>query len=235
VEPTSAPARSLADHYPAFRPAGGFLDAPESWVGAIRPFALLADADVLTVVDDLAAGETVLVRSGSLLHDPSCRREHRRPTYAELLRGARAVSFSIRMIVWPPPAHPKAVAIYPEISSAVFKNQPHLFRPEPYVGMPEVRSPMPDAICTYRPGDGEWSWPTRDLVDFLDFVAIYLAKHAVWVRTGGDDGGLWIGPQASHAARDLVRELNPDGECRCGSGTRYRDCHLQFDRARAAA
>jgi hypothetical protein len=116
----------------------------------------------------------------------------------------------------------------------VFKNQPHLFRPEPYAGMPEVTNLMPDALCAYRPGDGEWSWRTGDLVDFLDFVSIYLAKHSVWVRTGGDAGGLWIGPQASHAPRDLVRELDPDGECRCGRGTRYRDCHLQVDRALAA-
>src|SRR5258705_1185522 len=81
---------------------------------------------------------------------------------------------------------------------------------------------MPDALCAYRPGDGEWSWRIGDLVLFLDFVAIYLAKHAVWVRTGADNGGLWIGPHASHAPRDLVAQLDPLGECRCGSGDRYR-------------
>jgi hypothetical protein len=101
---------------------------------------------------------------------------------------------------------------------------------------PELPNLMPDALCAYRPGDGEWSWQGGDdLVKALDYVAIYLAKHLVWVRTGGNHGGRWIGPQASHAPHDLIAEINPAGECWCGSGTAYRDCHLPFDRARCAA
>jgi hypothetical protein len=88
--------------------------------------------------------------------------------------------------------------------------------------------------CVHRPGDGEWSWRTGDLVLFLDSVAIYLAKHIIWVRTGADEGGMWIGPQASHVPGDLVAELDPTGECRCGSGAPYRVCHLAVDQQRAA-
>lgn len=235
METKTSPARGLAEHYPAFKPAGAFLDAPASFIGTICPFALAADEDALAVIDDLGADETVLVQGGSLIHDPSCRRKHSSPTFASRLRGIQSDRFCIRVVVWPPPVHPKAVALYPEISSTAFKNQPHLFRAEPYVGLPELANPMPDALCTYRPGDGEWSWQRDDLVTFLDFVAIYLAKHTVWVRSGGDAGGVWVGKHASHAPRDLIRELDPNGECRCGRGTRYRDCHLAVDMARAAA
>jgi hypothetical protein len=229
VDSATTPARSLPVYYAGFRHAGGFLDAPESLIGTIRPFALIGDEDMFATIDDLAADEVVLVHRGSLLHNPSCQRAHRRLTYADRLIGVQSDAFSIRVILWPPPVHPKAVALYPEISCAAFNDQPHLFRAESYPGMPELSNPMPDALCTYRPGDGEWSWRTHDLVQFLDFAVIYLAKHAVWVRSGGDLGGVWLGRHASHAARDLVRELDPDGECRCGRGTRYRDCHLRID------
>jgi hypothetical protein len=100
--------------------------------------------------------------------------------------------------------------------------------------LPELPFKEPDALCTYRPGDGEWSWASSDLVAIADYASIFLAKHAVWQRTGGDHGGLWIGPQASHVAQDLVTELDPVGECRCGSGVRYARCHLAADRERAA-
>jgi hypothetical protein len=62
------------------------------------------------------------------------------------------------------------------------------------------------------------------------YVAIFLAKHLVWAQTGADAGGLWIGPQASHDPKDLIGELNPNGECRCGSGQRYSDCCQALDR-----
>ena len=188
----------------------------------------------MQVVDDLEAGASVLLQRGSLLHDPACPRRHRSPGYCDSLRRVDAETFSIRILVWLAPMHPKAIAMYPEISSQVFPRQPHLFRPEQRPGLPELPSLLPDALCPYRPGDGEWSWRTGDLVLFLDYVAIYLAKHIIWVRTGADEGAVWIGPQASHAPGDLVAELDPTGECRCGSGAPYRGCHLAIDQQRAA-
>jgi hypothetical protein len=191
------PARLLSEHYPGFRPAGPFLDASESWIGTIRPFALCSGDDLLPILDDLdVSGDVLLqndrvfpsrrrrqrrtfVRRRNLLHDPACQRRHRSPSYRNRLGDIGAESFCIKVIVWPPPVHPKAISIFPEISSAVFPNQPHLFRPEPRAGLPELPTLMPDALCAYRPGDGEWSWRLGDLVLFLDFGAIYLAKHAV--------------------------------------------------------
>ena len=152
------PARLLSEYYPGFRPAGHFLDASESWMGTIRPFALCSGDDLLPILDDLDAGGDVLLQNGSLLHDRACRRRHRSPSYRNGLGDVGAESFCIKVIVWPPPVHPKAISISPEISSAVFPNQPHLFRPEPRAGLPELPNLMPDALCAYRPGDGEWSW-----------------------------------------------------------------------------
>jgi hypothetical protein len=225
---SEGPTRRLSAYYPAFRSGGPFLDANESWLGPIRPFAACGQTDLPLLVDDLAHGARVLLKHGRLLHDPACRRRHGPIPYAEQLADVEAERFAVRLIVWPPPQHPKVVALYPEISARACPGHPHLFRGDADRG-------MPDALCTYRPGDGEWSWQTGDLVLALDYAALFLAKHVIWCRTGGGNRGRWIGPQASHEPEDLVRELAADGECRCGKGLAYRACCLPLDRWRVNA
>lgn len=243
------PARSIHEHYPSFEDAGPFFDAPESWLGRISPFGRCSASDLACVIDDLRAGCGVCLQEGGLLHDPGCHRDHAAVPFLSALTDLTRDTFALRLVVPMRPIHPKVIAIYPEISSAAFPEHPHLFRtavrdnPElrrfnpklhQRVTFSELPKMMPDALCTYRPGDGEWSWDTGDLVDCLDFAALFVAKHAIWVRTGANDRALWIGPQASHEAVDMLQELDPDGECRCGGGRRYRDCHRGHDEAHAA-
>jgi hypothetical protein len=228
------PARAIPDYYGTFTKAGPSPDAIEAWEGFIRPFLGCGDDAVALVLDDLRAGASVLVGGGSLSHATSCGREHCRPSCLAKMTGAGAECFRVRVLVWPPPRHPKIFAIYPEISKARYARHPHLFQHAPVCGVPGSLV-LPDALCTYRPGDGEWSWDTGDLVTFLDYASIFLAKHVVWVRTGGDHGGLWMGPQASHRAPDMLRELSPVGECRCASGKRYEACCRPKDIAQAEA
>jgi hypothetical protein len=237
------PTRSIADHYPMFGDAGSFLDAPDSWLGRIEPFGRCPESDLTLIVDDLRAGGGVLLQEGALLHDRHCDRDHSAVPFLDALAGIGRDAFVIRLIVWPRPVHPKVIAVYPEISSLTFPEHPHLFRNTPGPNLSELRSlspellrriagrhlaelprMMPNALCAYRPGDGEWSWESGDLVDCLDYAALFLAKHAIWKRTAADRGGLWVGPQASHEPADMLNELDPNGECRCGRGRRYRDC-----------
>jgi hypothetical protein len=228
-------ARSVKDYFPDFKSAGPFFDAPESWAGPIRPFASCGPADQALVLDDLAHGAQVLLQRGSLLHDPGCPRHHDPVPYIHRMENAGQEVFSVRLLVWPPPKHPKVVALYPEISGRACPGHPHLFQHPQHPRLPEFPAVMPDALCTYRPSDGEWSWRHSDLVLALDYAALYLAKHVVWQRTGGGANGLWIGPQASHEPSALVRELHPAAECRCGNGRRYGDCCLPMDRFRVDA
>jgi hypothetical protein len=226
------PTRLLPDYYPQFVRVGHPPGADEAWEGLIRPFEGRGPDEIAAVLADLRAGSRVHVQAGTLIHDPECQREHKLPQYVEeKLSGAERDAFRVRIIVWPPPQHPKAVAIYPEISLRRFPHQPHMFQGAR--ALRELPFVPPDALCTYRPGDGEWSWRTPDLVTFAHYVTIYLAKHMVWERTGADATAIWIGPQASHASADLVAQLDPRGECRCGRGTRYADCCRPLDQYRA--
>jgi hypothetical protein len=230
----TGPARTIPDYYPQFVRVGPPPLAVDSWQGIIRPFAKCERDDLLLLLDDLHAGSQVLVGGGYLSHDPNCPRTHADIRYVAQLARAESEGFAIRLVIPREPQHPKAVAIYPEISAARYPNHPHLFRGGQRLGLREFPASNPDALCVYRPGDGEWSWQTGDLVLFLDYVAIFLAKHVVWVRTGAAHGGLWIGPQASHQPNDLVAELDPFGECRCGSGEQYARCCRPIDVQRAA-
>lgn len=232
---TTGLTRAIRAHYPHFVNVGPFINAPESWLGKIRPFAECSAAELPSLLDDLRAGAPIHMREGHLLHDPDCERKHQRFGFLEGLGNVSGETFTVRLVVWPPPTHPKVMSIFPEISARIFPNHPHLFR-HGFVGIaPEIPNIIPDALCTYRPGDGDWAWARSDLVLSLDFASIFLAKHVVWERTGGNRDGFWIGPHASHHPRDLVRELNPEGECRCGSGRNYEACCRPFDVARANA
>jgi hypothetical protein len=249
------PARLISEHYPSFKDAGTFLDAPESWLGRISPFGRCPTSELALVIDDLRAGSQVLLQEGSLVHNAACVRAHAGVPFVAALKGIERETFAVRLIVPCPPVHPKVMAVFPEISSRSFAEHPHLFRSAPR-DIPELRTlnpelqrhikarslselpkAMPDMLCTYRPGDGEWSWETGDLVDCLDYAALFLAKHAVWVRTGADARASWIGSQASHNPIDMLNELDPDGECRCGRGRPYRICCRPLDEmfARVAA
>jgi hypothetical protein len=229
----SGPARAISEYYPQFVRVGPPPLAVEAWQGVIRPFAECDQNELLLLLDDLAAGAQVLVGGGCLHHDPNCPRVHSSIGFADQVANVRSEAFAIRLVVPPAPRHPRAIAIYPEISAARFPKHPHLFRGGPRPGLPELSCSVEDALCVCRPGDGEWSWRNGDLVLLLDFTAIYLAKHVVWEKTGADRGGLWIGPHASHRPEDLIEELDPFGECRCGSGERYARCCRPIDMQRA--
>jgi hypothetical protein len=211
----------LSEYYNQFEPVAPPPTVLEAWQGRIQPFD--REDEVAFILDDLAVGCSVMVNQGTLSHHPGCLREHRTPTYFGRIHPV-GQAFTIRMLVFPPPQHPRTIAIYPEISSTRFKHHPHLFRFRGRPGLPEFLCRDDDALCAYRPGDGEWSWTTSTLVTYLDFASIYLAKHIVWVQTGADTGGIWIGPQAAHDPVSLIAELDPRGECRCGSGLRYVNC-----------
>lgn len=221
--------RAISEYYSQFVRIGPPPLAVEAWQGVIRPFAEYGQDELPLLLDDLAAGAQVLVGGGCLHHDPDCPRVHSSIDFADQVANVRSDAFAIRLVVPPAPRHPRAIAIYPEISAARFPKHPHLFRGGPRTALSELSCSVEDALCVYRPGDGEWSWRNGDLVLFLDFTAIYLAKHVVWLKTGADRGGLWIGPQASHRPEDLIDELDRFGECRCGSGETYAQCCRGID------
>lgn len=219
-------------YYPQFRERA--VDAPYvlSWQGVIRPFG--GDSRIAALLEDLNSGDLIRVEGGRLVHYEGCHREHRVPAYLPPLRRLDQLFrldslFVVRVLLPPAPQHPRAISLYPEISWNKYPNHPHLSV------LPQPREfGVVNTLCPYRPSEGVWAWETRTIVDYLDYVTLWLAKHVVWLRTGGTNGlGMWLGEGASHLPKDLVSEIPPQAPCHCGSGQAYRECHRDHDIAAA--
>ena len=78
--------------------------------------------------------------------------------------------------------------------------------------------------CPLSPHETSWGWRTGAIVEYLDYVSIWLAKTELWIRTKQ-----WVGPSVSHAFEDTVR-IPSVAPCRCGSGRLYGVCHQPRDR-----
>lgn len=123
------------------------------------------------------------------------------------------------------PAQPRARIVSPEISVRTYPKHPHM-----YVG-----NGFDSWACPLSPQDTRWTWGKGATVSYLDQVAIWLLKTAVWIATGAGIAGLgkWLGLDTSHAALDLLRMIGPTDPCWCGRGVRYEKCHMQLDVSRA--
>lgn len=118
------------------------------------------------------------------------------------------------------PVHPKLRVLSPGITHPT---HPHLFYD---------RMTGDSWACPISAQDTTWQWELGATVKYLDLCAIWLLKSAVWVTTGGrvlPVLGHWVGPATSHQPRDVLRETDLEGPCRCGRGRTYKDCCFAAD------
>lgn len=121
------------------------------------------------------------------------------PEYVEALLPPSV--FHLEVFHWSPPAHPDLYVTWPEL----IPGTPHTFGKQ-----------FP---CVVSPTDGGWSAENNTIADYVDFTSIWLVKYEVWTQIQQ-----WIGHEASHD-EEVLRRTNPNAQCFCGSGYRYKDCH----------
>lgn len=205
-----ANSRDLAKSYPQFEPVAS-ISQPEAiaaWQGELRPFD--GPQDLSKILDDLQNEGEVVVRAGTLVHDPICLRNHAIPDYLSRLSHI-GLQYAALIVAYPPKRHPRAFITSPRISRLRFPIHPHLNGD--------------DSVCSYLPSQGVLPWSAKTLRTLLDFTAIWLAKHTVWCDTGDGRGGIWIGPAAGHSIPELLATVPRNAECPCGSGKKYKHCH----------
>jgi hypothetical protein len=148
-------------------------------------------------------------------------------SHARLLAGLTLLhqEYSVDLVILPPlkgatwAPHPRAYVINPEVSIKTHPNHPHM-----NTGYNESWA------CPTSPQDGGWTWRKGTTVAYLDQVAIWLLKTAVWAKTGAGIVGLgkWVGPATSHDPASVV-SIGQQDPCRCGSGLKYGQCHFRAD------
>ncbi len=129
------------------------------------------------------------------------------------------VPYLIELVYDEPPTVPRVYVLYPKIDKIVFPKHPHMYLNSHPLGS------VQNAICTFAPHDGEWSWEISTASKLIEWTSIWLANHILWVQTGE-----WLGPQASHETIDLYKSISDKSLCHCGSGKPYSYCHKKSDK-----
>lgn len=119
------------------------------------------------------------------------------------------------------PVQPKVRIIMPEISARVYPKHPHMYCDPRYDSW----------VCPLSPQNSQWNWQKGATVSYLDQVAIWILKTAIWAKTGAGIAGLgiWIGSDTPHRALDHLNMIKSTDPCWCGSGICYEKCHMKQD------
>lgn len=164
----------LQEFYPQFleTPVPPHCAAEQAFIGTIQPFD--ESSDLLRICSDLREDRIVNVQAGHLRHQENCSGLHRRS-----IDDARFVEmhtcFTVLALRFGQGRHPQAYALKPEISRQCYPLHPHLRDDLDLFFRGRYRQPL----CAYFAPDGV----CQSLVDFLDFVSIFLAKHLMWEKT----------------------------------------------------
>ncbi len=211
--------RPRLDPYEATR-CGAFV---RTWYGIMQPFRPELDPrEMLAIIADLYDDGDILVSAGSLRHDTRCSRAH---GLDPALVPQRAVTdmFEVELAYCVPPARPVVRSMRPFLSLRQYPDMPHPI------------APLNSLCISYAPTDA-WSIERDGAVLYLDWTAIYLAKHALWREARERNGAgraAWPGTAMSY---DPGEELKapPTAPCSCGSERRYDRCHRAVDERNSA-
>ncbi|MEW6106340.1 MAG: hypothetical protein AB1563_08270 [Bacillota bacterium] len=188
------------------------LGVPEvfkAWKGEIRPFDGVGNPD--EVIAALDQNRYVLVaRGGRVMASPDDRPHKRSALPASA--GLMEATFLLEATYMEPPAHPKVELLRPRPSPEAVR-ETHFYKD--------------GSICPLYPPDGTWDWSRPDsMAEYLDTVAIWLAKYAYWEFTRRHYGkGIWVGSAIPHGKLGLLSRIPCDSQCYCRSGLKFRECH----------
>jgi hypothetical protein len=203
--------RDVALAYPQFAaieppPTSGAILA---WEGVLRPFSDCRELGL--VLDDLRMDRSVRVQAGTLSHDAECTALHRPISFLHELNPLEA-EFRIAVLAYPPKRHPQAFGKLPQITKQRFPFHHHIN--------------ADGSVCAYSATETNLPWHGKTVSTFLDYVAIWAAKHQVWEATGADPNATWLGSVAPHTPSEILRQVGRNEPCPCGSGKKFKKCHF---------
>lgn len=183
------------------------------WLGWVQP---IQSADgLIELLDDIHQERPVHVMpGGEIRHKSSCIAIHQQYEWMNRLQGLR-VSYELKVLYSGGRAHPKAfvrnLRIPPHGSNHIFQD---------------------GSICAYAPWQNVWRWNDDTVVEYLGQVLVWLIKWTIWCQAK-----VWIGTEVSHYPSELLQSIDRNDECWCGSGKRYKKCHLanDFNRSRGGS
>jgi hypothetical protein len=209
--------RDMRKYYPQFAlttrstPAGTVA----VWRGSVQPIQTTEFLNEL--LDDIANEQRVYVfPGGEVQHDPYCI-VGKHVVHDWMNRVTNPfVEYTLEVQYTGGSEHPKCYVVSPLLHRQKWR---HTFDD----GLPYPR------MCPYRPSDGIWLWQDHTVVDYMDHAVTWLIKWTVW-----DQADVWIGSEVPHDSQFLLRTTGPNQECWCGSGKKYKKCHMRQDETKPA-
>jgi hypothetical protein len=162
--------------YPQFSPVAPppMSGAHRAWQGAIQPFR--DDATAQQILRRIEAGDSFQNDAGSLFcQQPSSMTPHP----ADQFLVGMDLRFKILVLELPQFQHPVAYLIEPELSRYFLSFHPHSRGDCPLI----IATRSLPALCVYSGAAFQFASGTDHMIQFLDQVSTYLARHAVWLRT----------------------------------------------------
>jgi len=192
-----------------------------AWRGSITPFPTgMSFEEVQAILADLDEDLPVrILADGAVAHYEVCGGKHS-PRPGLRLRRVLEGTFRIEIAYRRRPGCPIARSLWPRI------NRHHPSGPPPHL-LNAI-----DALCILFPADGAWVWGVHGVRRYVDYTAIWLAKHLAWIEARERGVGVdeaWPGSFVGHDPFLLPRLLGPHEPCRCGSGKNYEDCCAESD------
>jgi hypothetical protein len=168
----------LDDYYTAFYqvevPHG--TSATCAWRGRLQPYR--SDDDAWNLLSALENGSNVSCDQGFLWAGDK-NSERTAAHWAKPFLVSMAQQFEVLILERPKPMHPVAFSLRPEISWYKFPGHPHLRFDIPL----QYRGRTLHGLCVYSAADFTYAHNTPRIVQYVDQVAAYLARHLVWERT----------------------------------------------------
>ena len=178
LSPYIGDAVELDDYYTAFYqvevPHG--TSAIRAWRGRVQPYR--SDDDARNLLTTLESGSSVSCDQGYLCAGEG-NSERTTTHWAKPFLVSMAQPFEVLILERPTPMHPVAFSLRPEISWYRFPGHPHLRCDIPL----QCGGRTLHGLCVYSAADFAYSGNVPRIVQFVDQVATYLARHIVWERT----------------------------------------------------
>lgn len=173
VPPVAAPA---IPEYPQFTcvPAPVGSGARNAWQGAIQPFA--DDITAMQILRRIEAGEPFENDAGSLFCQPP---HEMKPHPADKFLVGMNIEFKVLVLELPQFEHPCAYLLQPELSPQFLSFHPHT-RGDCSI---TIKNHSVPAMCVYSGAVFQFAPGIERMVQFLDQLSTYLARHAIWLRT----------------------------------------------------
>ncbi|MGE0127598.1 MAG: SEC-C domain-containing protein [Blastocatellales bacterium] len=206
VSRLSSSVRAMQDYFPAFS-----LDLRENgqkgavWKGKVQP--IQTAESLAELLDDIHCERPVWVLAGGeVRHHHLCNSTHTHHAWVDGLTNPFIV-FDL------------------EARYGGHKQHPKVFVRNPKMPLPKTKHTFGDgSICPYAPWENVWLWERDTAADYLGHACVWLIKWLVWDQTG-----IWVGPEMSHDKSFLSRTIGRNNQCWCGSGLKYKKCHLIQD------